>query len=75
MAIKSIDEKIRAGKIEIDLTGSQGNAFVLLGCARDLSKQLGIDPDVVHEQMTVSDYDNLVEVFDSYFGDYVNLYR
>ena len=29
--------------IEIDLTGPQGNVFFLIGTARNLAKQLGLD--------------------------------
>jgi len=72
--IKSIQER-QPSKIEIDLTGPDGNAFVLLGYAKDLSKQLGIDYKKVEAGMTSSDYENLLNVFDKYFGEYVILYR
>jgi hypothetical protein len=77
MAIKSINDKAR-GPIEIDLTGPEGNAFVLLGYAKRYAKQLGYDPiaqqDIITEMMSGS-YDELVDIFDKYFGDYVTLYR
>lgn len=73
--IKSITEKPRAEKLEIDLTGPQGNAFFLLGTADKLAKQLGLDPKVVVDEMREGDYDNLLEVFDKYFGTFVILYR
>ena len=38
--IKSIEEK-PVKQLEIDLRGPQGNAFFLMGLARDLGKQLG----------------------------------
>ena len=41
MAIKN--KKPRTGKIEIDITGPDGNAFVLLGYAQQYAKQLGFD--------------------------------
>lgn len=72
--IKSIKDR-QPTKIEIDLTGPDGNAFVLLGYAKDLSKQLGIDYKKVETEMTSSDYENLLNVFDKYFGEYVILYR
>ena len=71
--IKSVKEK--SSKIEIDLTGPQGNAFSLMGYARNFSRQLGIDPNEVIAKMTSGDYENLVNVFDEYFGDFVILYR
>ena len=62
-------------KTEIFLNGPQGNAFYLIGFARKNAKQLGLDPEVVTEEMTSGDYENLVSVFDNYFGKYVILYR
>jgi hypothetical protein len=61
--------------IEIDLTGPQGNAFFLLGTAQRLSKQLGFDVQTVLSEMRSGDYENLIQVFDSYFGSVVTLYR
>ena len=64
--------------IEIDLTGPQGNAFFLLGTASKLGRQLGWDRDEIEillRQMRNSDYENLVNTFDKYFGDFVTLYR
>jgi hypothetical protein len=74
MAIKSVKE-IQRGKIKIDLTGPEGNAFVLLGKAGNLSKQLGKDFEDIKKRMTSGDYENLINVFDEEFGDYVDLYR
>jgi hypothetical protein len=65
----------REREIVIDLTGPEGNAFVLLGYAKKFAKQLELDSDQIQEEMTESDYENLVDVFDKYFGDYVTLYR
>jgi len=59
----------------IDLTGPQGNAFFLMGQADRLSRQLGLDKEVVINEMRSGDYENLVQVFDRYFGDYVILER
>lgn len=64
--------------IEIDLTGPQGNAYFLLGTASKLGRQLGLDSDeigVILRNMRSSDYENLVNVFDRNFGDFVTLYR
>ena len=72
--IKSIKEKKRL-PIEIDLTGPDGNAFVLLGKAKNLAKQLELDGDKIIEEMTSGDYDNLLDVFDENFGSFVTLYR
>lgn len=77
--IKSIKSKPK-GKIEIDLTGPDGNAFVLMGKAVQLAKQLNregasINIEGMKTVMMQSNYENLVNVFDEYFGDYVILYR
>ena len=63
MAIKSINDKAK-GPIEIDLTGPEGNAFVLLGYAKRFAKQLG---------MSGAKAERIVYEMQS--GDYVTLYR
>jgi hypothetical protein len=72
--IKSVKHKKRK-LIEIDLTGPDGNAFVLLNYAKELCLQLGLNYSEVSEKMMSSDYENLVKVFDEYFGEFVILYR
>jgi hypothetical protein len=71
----SIKKKKTRGKVEVDLTGPQGNAYCLLGLAKDLSKQLGRDWEDIEKRMTSSDYENLIKVFDDEFGAFVDLYR
>jgi hypothetical protein len=71
------------GKIELDLTGPEGNAFVLLGWAQKTGRMIkedlmilhGVTPQEVLDEMTSGDYENLVETFDKYFGNYFILYR
>ena len=48
----------------IDLTGPEGNAFVLIGYARQWSKQLGLDSKKVEKEMMKGDYENLVSVLE-----------
>ena len=72
MAILSKDT---TKKRVIDLTGSDGNAFVLLGIAKGLCKQLGIEDDIILDDMKSGDYEQLIETFDNYFGDLVDLER
>lgn len=62
-------------ELVLDLTGPQGNAYVLMGCAEKLAKQLERDPAPILAKMKEGDYENLVSVFDSEFGDYVTLLR
>jgi hypothetical protein len=70
-----IRDKQPATEIVIDLTGPEGNAFVLLGYASRLGKQLGLDVATVLGEMRSGDYENLISVFDGYFGDFVILER
>ena len=62
-------------KIIIDLTGPDGNAFVLMGYARQFARQLGLDSNKIIKEMTSGDYENLLEVFDKNFGSFVILER
>lgn len=62
-------------ELVIDLTGPDGNAFVLMGTAVNLAKQLGKDGKAIREEMMAGDYEHLLSVFDREFGDYVILER
>lgn len=68
-------KKMKTGPVEIDLTGPDGNAFVLIGTAGKLAEQLGLDKKKIQSEMMASDYENLIKVFDSHFGEFVTLYR
>ena len=59
MAIKKLKNRSR---LEIDLTGPDGNAFALLGRAKSLCAQLGIPFKPLSEKMTSGDYENLVKI-------------
>ena len=72
MAIKKLKNKSR---LEIDLTGPDGNAFALLGYAKGLCASLDMDFKPLRDKMTSGDYENLVKVFDDTFGSFVTLYR
>ena len=65
-------------KMEIDLTGPQGNAYCLLGIADDFYKQFGKTNEerkALQDEMTSKDYENLVAVFDREFGYFIDLLR
>ncbi len=62
-------------KIEIDLQGPEGNAFALLGIAKDLCHKTGIEWEPVKNEMTSSDYEWLLQVMDYHFGDFIIMYR
>ena len=74
MAIKngSIQKK------EIYLSSPDGNAFALIGIAKDLSKQLDKSKeeiDLLINDMMSSNYEHLIKVFDDNFGEYIDLIR
>jgi len=70
-----IRTKENTGEIVIDLTGPEGNAFCLMGYAIKFARQLGLNSDIILDEMKSGDYENLVSVFDNYFGDFVILER
>lgn len=70
-----VEKQTQNRGIEIDLTGPQGNAFFLLGTAKKLASQLGLDGQSICDEMTSGDYENLLQVFDKNFGSIVTLYR
>lgn len=76
MAIKSLSQ--RPGKLQIDLTGPDGNAFVLLATAQSLGQQLGYEKrriELILDEMRLADYECLLQTFDREFGHIVDLYR
>ena len=72
MIVKKQD---KPGKIEVDLTGPDGNAFVLMGYAKRWARDLGLDGDLIQKEMMMGDYENLLDVIEHYFGDYIIMYR
>ena len=62
----------------INLKGPEGNAWVLMGYAQSLGRQMGCTGDEIEsiiDKMKSGDYENLVNVFVEFFGDYVILQR
>ena len=59
----------------IDLTGPQGNAFVLMGMAAKFASQLKLNKDKIIGEMMSGDYEHLLQVFDREFGEFVILER
>ena len=68
-------KKQKSGVIEIDLTGPDGNAFVLIGIAGKLAKQLGKDKSKIQNEMMSGDYEDLLGVMEREFGDLIVMYR
>ena len=60
----------------IDLTGTECNAYFLMGVAQNMCNQLGWDNWVgILDEMKSGDYEHLIKTFDKYFGDFVDLER
>jgi hypothetical protein len=65
-------------QIVIDLTGPDGNAYFLMELASKYAKLQGMESATrleMIEEMKSGDYENLLLVFDRYFGDIVVLER
>ena len=60
-------------QLVLDLSGPDGNAFVILGHAKKLARICGLDPNPILEDMMSSDYTHLVQTFDKHFGHCVTL--
>jgi len=67
----------QTGPIIIDLNGPDGNAFALMAYAKQFATQLGWEDKgaALIENMMGGDYENLLEVFDNAFGEFVVLER
>lgn len=79
--IKPINEKPEK-RIEIDLTGPNGNVFYLMGLARRLAKELNEvrgnnyqDPKAIIEDMMSDDYEHAIDVMEREFGHLIIMYR
>ena len=62
-------------KLEIDLTGPEGNVFILIAYAKRFAKQLELPVGEIQSDMMSSDYEHAVSVFEKHFGSFVTLYR
>lgn len=71
----AIIEKNYSGRPTVDLTGPDGNAFVLLGMAKRWARQLDKDWAPIQEEAMSGDYENLLLVLDREFGEYVDFAR
>lgn len=59
----------------IDLRGPDGNAYFIMGKAIKLAKDRGMDYRKIMSEMQEGDYENLLRVFERYFGDEYKLIR
>ena len=77
MTIKRKEDK-PARKIEIDLSGPKGNAYVLLAYASKFCRMLEYDRDLeerILDEMRLTDYEGLLHTFDREFGTFVVMWR
>jgi hypothetical protein len=70
-----IRDKRENSEMVIDLTGPDGNAYALLAYAKCFALQFDLDFNQIKDEMTSGDYENLIRVFDDYFGEIVILER
>jgi len=64
-----------ASKLELNLSGPEGNAFVLIGIAQSWAKRLGLDSKAISADMMSGDYEHLLSVMEKHFGDHIIMYR
>jgi hypothetical protein len=46
-----------------------------MGMAKRWARDLDLDGDMIVKEMQLGDYENLLDVIEHYFGDYVIMYR
>ena len=77
MTIRCKSEKPQQ-KMEIDLTGPEGNACILMGYARTWGRQLGYSDHRIKciiDEMKLTNYEGLLHTFDREFGAFVTMWR
>ena len=65
-------------RVEVNLNGPDGNAFALMSKTKYLGVKLNLSKDEIDtivKEMMSGDYDNLVEVFKTNFGQLVRLVK
>ena len=73
-----IHKKQSNQKPVIDLSGPDGNAFAIMGYAKQFGNLLGYSDEETAEMindMMSGDYKHLLQVFENNFGAYVKLER
>lgn len=80
MILPITEKKVR--KVEIDLTGPDGNVFNLMNIAHDLAILLNerrgntyMDPKAIVAEMITGDYENAIKVMEKNFGHMIIMYR
>ena len=72
-----IRKKPKKFKPQIDLSGSQGNAFYLMAVVLKTFRQSGAPElgESIVEEMKKGDYEHLVKTFDLYLGEKFDIVR
>lgn len=76
MTIHSRNKK--AKKIQIDLSGNDGNVFVLIGISDSIGQQLRLSPedrDAIRADMMSSDYEHAVATLEKNYGAFIDIYE
>jgi hypothetical protein len=66
----------RTNKPCINLKGDEGNAFYIVGCVNHYAQEKGLKSEekyAIVNEMTSGDYSNLLQVFNTNFGEQVDL--
>ncbi len=74
----TIRKKKRDRKITLDLTGPDGNAYVVLGTVSRLMRQLDFTQaakDAIINDMMSGDYEHLIQTAEKHFGAFIDFYR
>lgn len=64
-------------KVQIDLSGPDGNALALVAIAHNIGRQLGKDKDeldAIRKDMLSSNYDHVVATLEKHYGDFIDIY-
>lgn len=72
MTLKIKEEK-PFEKIQLDLTGEDGNVFAVMSLGNKLAKRIGLDFEPIREDMMSKDYGHAIRVFERHFGDFVDI--
>lgn len=54
-------------KPTLQLSGKDGNAFMILGLAQRVAKEYGMDWEMIRTEATAGDYDHLLRTMMKYF--------
>lgn len=61
--------------LEIDTTGPDGNAYVLIAYARRLAIHYGLDAEAIVKEMQAGSYEDLIKTMDRHLGRHIVILR